>query len=70
MHYSACPSQTERRAIKQKQLENMRNGVSNKLGKPAAVKKIGKDFIAAMRSEHSYEGADYEVFSNWLGNDA
>lgn len=48
----------------------MRNGVSNKLGKPAAVKKVGKDFIAALRKEHDYAGPDYEVFSNWLGQDA
>ena len=60
----------ERSAAKQKKLENMRNGVSNKLGKATAVKKIGKDFVASMRSDHAYGGPDYEVFSNWLGNDA
>eukprot|EP00873_Tetraselmis_striata_P043575 jgi/Tetstr1/463839/TSEL_008653.t1 len=62
--------QAQRSELKQKKLENMRNGVSNKLGKPAAVKKIGKDFIAALRKEHDYAGPDYEVFSNWLGQDA
>jgi len=66
----ALALQAERSAIKQKKLENMRNGVSNKLGKKAAVKKIGKDFVASMRSDHAYTGPDYEVFSNWLGNDA
>lgn len=62
--------QAQRSELKQKKLENMRKGVSNKLGKPAAVKKIGKDFIAALRKDHDYTGPDYEVFSNWLGNDA
>uniref|UniRef100_A0A7S1T0J2 Large ribosomal subunit protein uL4 C-terminal domain-containing protein n=1 Tax=Tetraselmis chuii TaxID=63592 RepID=A0A7S1T0J2_9CHLO len=62
--------QAQRSELKQKKLENMRNGVSNKLGKPAAVKQVGKDFIAALRKEHDYAGPDYEVFSNWLGNDA
>ena len=48
----------------------MRNGVSNKLGKSKDIKKIGKDFVAAMRVDHEYTGPDYEVFSNWLGNSA
>jgi len=62
--------EAQRAANKQKRLENMRNGVSNKLGKPKEVKKIGKEFIAALRKDHDYTGPDYEVFSNWLGAEA
>lgn len=65
MHWQAIRSE-----LKQKKLENMRNGVSNKLAKPADIKKIGKDFVATMRADHTYTGPDYEVFSNWLGNNA
>ena len=62
--------QASRKEAREAKLENMRNGKSNNLKKPAAVKKIGKDFIAALRKDHDYQGADYEVFSNWLGQDS
>ena len=36
-------------------------------GRPAAARAASKAFLARMKSDHDYLGADYEVFSDWLG---
>merc|ERR1711976_975017 len=50
----AMELQTAKAGVRKTVLANMAAGKSNKLGKPAAVKKVGKEFVAAMRSDHSY----------------
>jgi large subunit ribosomal protein L4e len=48
-------------------LKSAKGKVAKKAAPRVATKAHGKAHLAKMVADHDYEGADYEVFSSWLG---
>lgn len=59
---------SEKRAkARQEKLAKIRQGVSTGQARPKEQKEVAKKFYKQMIVDSDYQGADYDVFSNWLG---